>query len=224
MYPSFRSFAALAAFSLLASSALAWWPNRNDWGATAGNGGYSSFTVSRTNNDFHSSYSGVWHKPNGYVILYPSAVEGWNFNTDWYVWVTLNNSTSYVGCWFSPQTSNFQDSDDAWDVSLDIWCHWSKSGNPADEVMMWNSWKVLQPIGSYQGTKSGYEYWQGWNGWNVRTMRSWGKSGSIDVKQLCIQAGVNTGESVSGVHAGVEVMQGSASFVLPGYTTWWKSN
>jgi hypothetical protein len=224
MFRPIRSFAALAAFSLLASSALAWWPNRNDWGAAAGNGGYSSFSVSKVNSDFKSSYSGVWHKPNGYVILFPCAVEGWAFNSDWYLWVTLNNSNSYVGCYFNPQTSGFQDSDDAWDVSIDIWCHNSKSGNPADEVMMWNSWKVLQPIGSQQGSKAGYEYWQGWNGWNVRTMRSWGKSGSIDVKQLCINAGVGWGESVSGVHSGVEVMQGSANFTLAGYSTWWRSN
>lgn len=206
------------------ASSFGWWANRNQWGVDQGGGGYSSFSCYRSGNDLISNWSGVWRNPGAYVMLYPSAVEGWNFNGSWNLWVTLNHPTSYVGCWMNPGMNNAWDGDDVWNVALDAWCHSSKGGNQTDEVMMWNSWKGIQPIGSFQGYKSGYEYWEGWSGWTVRSMRSWGKSGSIDVKQLCQQAGVPYNRSVSGVHTGAEVGTGSSNVTLYGYSTWWQSN
>ena len=216
--------AATLAVCATANSFGAWWANRNQWGVDAGNGGYTSFTCTRSGNDLVSSWTGVCRKPNTYVMLYPSAVEGWQYNGAWYVWVTLNNPTSYVGCYLNPTMANNNDADDVWDVALDIWCFAAKSGTQSNEVMMWNSWKGIQPAGSLLGSKSGYEYWEGWIGWTVRSMRSWGKSGSIDVKLLCQQAGVPATHSAAGVQAGAEVGQGSSSIRLAGYSTWWLSN
>ncbi len=206
------------------ASSFGWFANRNQWGVDAGNGGYSSFNCWRSGNDMLSNWSGVWRKPNQYVMLYPSAVEGWNFDGNWALWVTLNNSTSYVGCYLLPTINNAWDGDDVWDVAIDAWCFSSKGGYQTDEVMMWNSWKNMQPAGSFLGYKSGYEYWEAWIGWTCRSMRTWGKSGSIDVKLLCQQAGVPTNRSIAGVQSGAEVCQGSADVKLAGYSDWWKSN
>jgi hypothetical protein len=213
---------AILAVSCTASS-FGWWANPNPWGVSGGTGGYATFNCYRSGNDLVTNWTGVWRKPNTWVQMYPSAVEGWQWNGAWYVWVPLNKSTSSMGCYFSPSIANGWDADDVWDISLDIWCFNNVGGYQTDEVMMWNSWKNLNPAGAFAGSRSGYEYWEGWIGWTVHSLRSWGKSGSIDVKQLCLQAGVPSYRANTGVQAGAEVCAGSASVRLSNYNTWWQN-
>lgn len=219
------------AFVFSTTLARAWWANRNDWGVLNGSGNYSSFTVWKVagSHDFRSDWAGVTRNPGKYVVLFPSAVEGWNSGDGApgaNFLVGLNESGSYAGCYFVPSQWSNWDGDDVWNVALDIWCHkTSADTTQSDEVMYWVKWKGIAPLGSYSKTLSGgRELWYGWIGWSVRTVKHENASGSIDVRQLCIEAEVPTVRKITGIHAGSEVGAGSASLKLVGYSTWWKNN
>lgn len=223
------SLVVLAALAV-APSARAWWANRNDWGVLNGSGNYASYTVWKVTEPraFRSDWAGVTRNPGKYVVLFPSAVEGWNPGTgapgtDFLV--GLNEAGSFAGCYFAPEQWNNWDADDIWNVALDIWCHTSATATTqSDEVMLWTKWKGMTPLGSYTKRTNGRDLWYGWIGWSVRTIKHENVSGSIDVRQLCIDAEVPTVRKITAIHAGAEVGTGSASLKLSGYSTWWKNN
>ena len=82
----------------------------------------------------------------------------------------------------------------------------------------------MTPLGSYTKKVGGRDLWYGWIGWSVRTIKQENVSGNIDVRQLCLDAGVPNNRYITGIHAGSEVGTGSASLKLAGYSTWWKNN
>ncbi|MFH1498502.1 MAG: hypothetical protein ABII82_11835 [Verrucomicrobiota bacterium] len=215
---------------LPATLAHAWWANRNDWGVLNGSGSYAAYTTWKVagSHDFRSDWSGVTRNPGAYVVLFPSAVEGWNSGdgapgTDFLV--GLNEAGSFAGCYFVPNQWNNWDANDVWNTALDVWCHTSSTATTqSDEVMLWVKWKGIAPLGSISGYTKGRELWYGWIGWSVRTIKQENLSGSIDVRQLCLDAGVPAARKITGIHAGSEVGSGSANLKLVGYSTWWKNN
>lgn len=217
-------------FLSTASLALAWWPNNNNWGVLNGSGTVQSFSTWKPSgtHDLRSDWAGVVRAPGKYVVLYPSAVEGWNPGNGVpgsSFLVGLNESGSNAGCYFVPSQWNNRDSDDIWNVALDVWCHTSAtSTTQSDEVMLWTKWKGMAPLGSISGYTNGRDLWYGWIGWSVRSIKQENRSGSIDVRQLCIDAQVPTARKITAIHAGSEVGNGSASLKLVGYSTWWKNN
>lgn len=219
-----------AVYVSLASSAHAWWANRNNWGVLNGSGNFSTFTVWKVagTHDFRSDWGGVTRNPGKYVVLFPSAVEGWNPGTGapgTNFLVGLNESGSTAGCYYNPSMWNQYDANDIWNIALDIWCHTSSTATTqSDEVMLWSKWKGMAPLGAYTKRTNNRDLWYGWIGWSVRTIKHENVSGSIDVRQLCIDAEVPVVRKITGIHAGSEVGTGSASLKLAGYSTWWKNN
>lgn len=203
-----------------------WWANRNDWGALQGKGGYSYFACYKSSNNLRGDWAGVYRNSAGQIILYPSAVEGWNSGTnDFYMYIKLESSTSYATSYLQPTMSNTGESNDSFNVSIDVWLHKQQSGSPSGEMMYWTNWKNLQPIGVLKPAKLGIEYWEGSTGIKVATYRSWNGNGSIDLKRLAIAVwGTTAGYRISGIHAGAEVSQGAANLVLNGYTVSYHSN
>ena len=118
----------LAAFTFLVTPAHAWWANRNNWGVLNGSGNFASFTVWKIagTRDFRSDWGGVTRHHGKYVVLFPSAVEGWNSGDGapgTRFLVGLNESGSFAGCYYDPGQWNQYEADDIWNVALDIWCH-----------------------------------------------------------------------------------------------------
>lgn len=213
----------LAVTFIFNSSANAdWYANNNDWGALIGDGGFSSFSTWKQNNKhLRSDWSGVYQNNGGYVVMYPSAVEGWNFGEkpSNSFWSSLNSG--FAGCWFKPDIWNGWNGNDIWNTSLDIWVHTSKNNKtPSDEVMFWSKWKGISPLGSFTKNVNGMSLYNGWNGWNVRTLREWGKTGVMDVKELCLDGGTNNSRHISAIHAGAEVGKGTAKLKVSSFDVW----
>ncbi len=57
----------------------------------------------------------------------------------------------------------------------------------------------------------------------MRTIKEENATGTKDVRQICIDAGVPATRFITGVHAGSEVINGSASFKLTNFKVWWRN-